>query len=495
MKFRPLCSRAVRARPRPLLLLAAWLGACTATPPPPSDADLGIDVPKAWQAAPGSAAMAPPDATAPAWWTGFGDRRLDELVAAALAGNRDLRAAAARFDLATHSRTIAAAGVLPQVDAGLDAQRARRLFLGFPFGGGTPSSTTTTYGLSLSLRWELDLWGRLQAADAAALADLQAAAADHRGAELSLIAMTCKAWFAAEEARLQLALARATVDSVRTTTDDVRDRYRRGVRPALDVHLASTNLANAEATVAQRRDALQRALRTLDVLVGRYPSGDDGAATRGTALLPTTLPPVPAGLPGELLQRRPDLVAAERHLAAAGCRVEAARAALYPRLSLTASGGTSTEALEDLVDDDFRVWSLGANLLQPLFRGGALRADVARNEARASELLATYSGAVLRAFAEVEQALAADAHLAERHEALVRAADHARQARDLARQRWQLGIADFLAVADGQRQAYQAESARLASERQRLENRIDLYLALGGDFVPATPTATSPTTP
>lgn len=469
--------------PRSLVLCCAVLAACASAPPVTQVQELDLALPASWTT-PIPAAPTPETATsaADAWWQGFGDPELNRLVEAALQNNRDLRAALARLEAAAQSRTIAAAGALPEVDAGFDAQRSRRLFLGFPFAGGTPSSTTTTFGLSLSLRWELDLWGRVRAGDSAAIADLQAAAADHAGARLSLVAQTCRAYFAAVEARQQLALAEATVVSIRQTAEDVRDRFRRGVRPALDVHLAATNLANAEANVAQRRDALQRASRQLDLLAGRYPRGDAGIA----AAMPSTLPPVPASLPGELLQRRPDLVAAERRLAADGCRVDAARAALYPRLSLTASGGTSTEKLEDLVDDDFRVWSLGANLLQPLFRGGALRADIARAQARRAEALANYGSAVLHAFVEVEDTLAATAQLDERQRATTSAANHARLASEMARDRYQLGLADFLATADGQRQAYQADSARLSIERQRLENRIDLFLALGGGFAAPT---------
>jgi outer membrane protein, multidrug efflux system len=473
----------------PLLVLGALLAACASAPPTTDQAELQLSVPADWTTDPTPTATFSTESANPdeEWWRGFADPDLDRLVEAALAGNRDLRAALARLEAAAQSRTIAAAGALPEVDAGLDAQRSRRLFLGFPFGGGTPSSTATTYGLSLSLRWELDLWGRVRASDSAAIADLQAAAADHAGARLSLVAQTCRAYFAAVEARQQLALAEATTASIRATADDVRDRYRRGVRPALDVHLAATNLANAEAAVAQRRDALQRALRQLDLLAGRYPRGDTSVA----ATLPSTLPPVPASLPSQLLQRRPDLVAAERRLAADGCRVDAAKAALYPRLSLTASGGTSTQQLEDLVDNDFRVWSLGANLLQPLFRGGALRADVARAQARRAEVLSNYGSAVLHAFVEVEDTLAATAQLDARRQTTTSAAHHASLASDLARQRYQLGLTDFLATADGQRQAYQADSARISIERLRLENRIDLFLAIGGGF--AAPTA--PTTP
>lgn len=457
------------------LVLAALLAACASPPPTTPPAELGVAVPATW-----STPTAPATNLLPAdWWRTFGDAQLDRLMAAAFAGNFDLRAATARLEAAVAARTIAGAPLLPELDAGFDAQRSRRLFLGFPFGGGgVPSSTTTTFGLSLSMRWELDLWGRVRAGDAAALADQAAAVAALAGARLSLTAQVCRAWFAAVEAGQQLQLAEATVAAFRATSDDVQDRFRRGLRPALDVHLAATNLANAEANVSQRRDQLQRARRQLDVLAGRFPDGRAELATT----LPALPDAVPAGLPGELLQRRPDLVAAERRVAAAGCRVEQARAALFPRLALTASGGTSSTELADLVDDDFRLWSLGANLLQPLFRNGALRADVAQRAARRAEALAQYGNTVLRAFAEVENTLAATTQLDDRRRALAAAARHATAARDLARERWQRGITDFLAVADGQRQAFQAESALLTIERQRLENRIDLVLALGGGF-------------
>jgi outer membrane protein, multidrug efflux system len=462
-----------------LLLLTSLvaLAACAGEPPPHIEDDLGITVPKQW-----SAQSIDPDANqAPKidWWREFGDERLDSLVAAGLANNPNLRASLARFEIATASHTIAGAPLLPEIDVSMQTDRARRLFLGFPFGGGgVPSSTVSTYGLSLGVRWELDVWGRLKATDSAALGDQQAALNDLQAAQLSLAGQICRAWFAAIEAGQQLALSKATASAFETTLNDVRDRFRRGVRPALEVHQAATNLANARASVAQRQELHQRAMRQLDVLIYRYPNGRFDISDS----LPIELIGVPAGLPSELLKRRPDLVAAERRVAAAGCRVESAEAALYPRLSLTASGGTQSLELEELVDSDFRVWSLGANLLEPIFRGGSLRAEVRRQQARRDEALANYEESVIRAFAEVEDILATDTQLALRRSNLADAAKHAAAARDLARERWQLGLTDFLAVADGQRQAFLTESARITVDRQRIDNRIDLLLALGGGF-------------
>ncbi|MBM3961492.1 MAG: efflux transporter outer membrane subunit, partial [Planctomycetes bacterium] len=456
--------------------LAALLAGCASAPPmaaPPAD----LAIPAAWN---GSAAPAAPgDALADAWWQGFGDPSLDALVERCLAGSFDLRQALARVEAAAALRGIAAGEALPQVDGSFDAQRNRRLFLGFPFGGGgVPSSTFTTYGLTLSARWELDVWGRVRSGESAAIADVQAAAADAAAARMSLVAQACRAHFAAVEQKQQLALAEATVATLRATYDDVRDRFRRGVRPALDVHQASANLASAEAVVAQRRDALGAALRRLDVLAGDYPRGADGVP----ATLPQAAPPIPVGVPSDLLLRRPDLAAAERRLAAAGCRVDVARASLYPRIALTGSAGTASTELDDLADNDFRVWSVGANLLAPLFRNGALRAEVARNEALLEQAAAGYGRALLQAFAEVEDVLGAEAQLAERRARTTDAAGHAVRARELARDRYQKGLVDFVTVAETQRQSFQADAARIALDRLCLDNRIDLFLALGGGY-------------
>lgn len=463
---------------RTLLLPCMLLVACAGDPPPRIDDELQLAVPDNWSTA-NEDTNESTQAMRVDWWREFGDERLDELIAVGLANNPNLQASIARFEAASAAQTIAGAPLLPEVDATFNADRARRLFLGFPFGsGGVPSTTVTTYGLSLGVRWELDVWGRLRSADSAALADQQAAVHDLQAAQLSLAGQICRAWFAAIEARQQLDLAEATAAAFEETLNDVRDRFRRGVRPALEVHQAATNLANANANTALRREALQRALRQIDTLVGRYPDGRVQIAER----LPQELPEVPAGLPSQLLQRRPDLRAAERRVAAAGCRVDAAEAALYPQFALTASGGTQSLDLEDLVDSDFRVWSIGGNLLQPLFRGGALRAEVRRQQAVRAEAFANYGNAVLSAFGEVENILVTDAELKNRGTALADAASHATEARDLARERWQLGLTDFLTVADGQRQAFQAQSSRLTVARQRIDNRIDLLLALGGGF-------------
>ena len=476
--------RPTRAHAAWLLPIVAAFAACSGSPPPQAVVQLPDGSPDAWRS--DSTHKAEREPLPLDWWRIFGDPQLDAHVEAALQHNKSLQSTAARVLAANEQAILQGAAGLPQVDAGLDATRSRRVFVGFPFGagGGVPSNTATILNANITIRWELDLWSRLASAEAAALADAQAASADFAAAQTSLIAQVCKAHFALIEAREQLRLAESTERAFAATADDVRDRFRRGVRPALDAWQSQTSLATAQADVARRRQAVGIVARQLETLMGRYPA----AAATANGTLVRELPAIPAGLPAQLLSRRPDLAAAERRLAAAGCRVDSARAALYPRLSLTASGGTNSSDAGDLVDDDFRVWSIGSNLLQPIFRGGALRAEVRRNEATQFQAIADYGALSLRAFAEVENALDGMRWLAEQQQAVRAAATASARARDLARERYQSGLADFLAVQDSQQRAFVAESSLLTVQRLCIDNRIDLVLALGGGFETVAPT-------
>jgi len=364
---------------------------------------------------------------------------------------------------------------------GLTGSREQLRFIGFPFSGGAGGSASTTftrYGLSLNLSWEIDLWGRLRAIGSAALADAQAAEAELVAAHLSLAAQAAKAWFAVVEARTQGQLAERTVASYRASLEEVTDRADIGVTSRVDQRLVAADLATAGALLEQRQVVLARQLRQLEILLGRYPAG----AVEDSNELPALPGPVPIGLPSELIARRPDVAAAERRVAAARRRVDAADAALLPRLSLTASGGTTSVALGDLLDGDFRVWSIGANLLQPIFEGGRLRARADGAVADASEAIELYADTVLNALAEVEIALSAEAPLQRQEERYAAAVEEATASLALAEDRYRQGIEGFLTVLDARRRVFQNESNRIAVRRLRLETRVDLHLALGGGF-------------
>ena len=438
-------------------------------------------MPSTWNAIPGAT---PADVPAD-WWLTFDDAQLNELVRTSLAYNKDLVAAAARYDAARAQATISGADRLPSLDASFQPSRSRNVFVGLPIPGtsGVLSTTSTSFRADLTASWELDLWGRLRAGHAAATADAERAAADAWGVAHALAAQTGKAYFALREARAQLALAERTAASFRTTAQQVRDRFEQGTRPAFDLRLAISNQSTSEANVSLRREQVERATRALQILLGRYPSGLLDTASE---LADMELAPVPTGVPASILSRRPDLVAAERGLAATGARVDQARASLYPRLSLTGMGGTSSNELEDLFDFDFRTWSIAANLLQPIFQGGRLRADVRRNEALVREAAATFETTLLRALSEVEVALAVEDDLANRATQLGSAVESLRAALTQAENRYGQGLADFLTVSDTQRQVLAAESQWLAAKRARFDTRIDLFLALGGGFSEAT---------
>ncbi len=414
------------------------------------------------------------------WWSGFGDAMLDTAIAEALAQNLNLQAAAGRLSAAAAQAKVAGAPLSPQVGAGFSASRRKQNFLGLPIPGaaGVVASTSNSYGVSLDLAWEIDLWGRLSAGKAAVLADYQAAQADFAGARLSLSAQTTKAWFSAIEARRQVELSRATVENLKTSHDLVRARYERGLRPSLDLRLSLATLAGTEALHQQRQIIYDRTVRQLELILGRYPAADLHLSHD----LPALPDRIPAGLPADLVARRPDLASAERRLAASAARLKLARRSLYPRISLTASSGRSSQELGDLLKGDFGVWALMANLTQPLFQGGRIRGNIDLARSQSEQALAIYAQSVLGAYAEVESALAAEGYLADRQAALETAAEQSLAARRLAEDRYATGLADLITLLEAQRRAYNSESQLLAVRRQRLENRVDLHLALGGGF-------------
>lgn len=475
-----------------ILAAALALTGC-ATAPPAQPLDLEVTLPETW-----AASQTPAGEVSSDWWREFGDPGLTDAVDTALRQNHDLLAAAARLEQAAAGALIAGAPLRPTLDAGLTGGRRRQNFIGFPIPGGEQrvlSSFSTTWGVSLNTTWEADLWGRLRAGARAAVAETQRSAAELRSARQSIAGQTVKAWFAVAEAHQQFALVEQTVASFTATADQVRGRFEQGLRPALDLRLSLSNLASAEANRSARLQQLDATTRQLEVLLGEYADRH----IRVAQTLPEAPGPVPAGLPADLVSRRPDLVAAERFLAADRERLEVARRDLYPRFSLTASGGTSTRELTDLLNGDFGVWSLVGNLTQPLFDGGRLRAVVAQTKAQTDESLAAYAGAALTAFAEVETALAAESLLGDQERHLAEAVAQSRAAERLAGERYTSGLNDYISVLESQRQAFNAEASLIGARRLRLDNRVDLHLALGGGFEdelePAQEDGTGPTSP
>jgi outer membrane protein TolC len=257
----------------------------------------------------------------------------------------------------------------------------------------------------------------------------------------------------------------------------VEERFKRGITNAVDVHLARANVAAAESTKEQAAGDVDFSLRLLEVLVGQYPA----AAVKTAEALPAVAA-IPAGLPSTLLERRPDLRAARQRADADLKQLDASRKQWLPAFRLTANGGTSSEQLSNVLNAEHLVWSLAANATQPIFDGDRIAADIAVSEAELDTSVAEYHSTILDAFREVETALAADGYLGRQLAALERAADESTKAEAQALERYQQGLDDITSVLVAQRRSVDAQRNVIRTRNAVLQNRLDLCLALGGDF-------------
>lgn len=442
---------------------AAALVGCALQPPPArqevaAQAMPNLRLPPIWSAA------AAPGNVADRWLAGFADPQLDALVTEALAHNPDLRVAAARVEQAAAYVRLSGSTLYPQV-----ALRAT---------GSIGADSSGVQGAGLFANWELDLWGRVRAGQAATQDQYVSAQLDAEYARQSIAALVARSWFLATEARLQKALAEEMTGSAERQLALAQDRLRVGAGNESDVAGARANLGTYRDSVQALDLAYQQALRALESLAGRYPA----AALAVPAQLATLPGPVPGGLPAELLERRPDVVAAERRVAAAFYRVEEAKAAKLPRISLTAAVNTISSDVFLLQDRDNPVWSLGAGLVAPLFLGGQLQAQEDIRTAEQKQAVAEYGRVGARAFGEVENALSAAFSL-DRREAILKqaVADNAR-ALELAQIRYQVGSGDLRAVQQQQLALGATRAAMLRVQSERLVQRVNLHLALGGSF-------------
>ncbi len=399
------------------------------------------------------------------WLNAFADPELCALVQDGLNNNYDLKAAAARVDSAREQARIDGSPRWPQL---FFAAGYRRDAL--------TAGETGAFEALFTMSWEIDVWGRIKAAQQATAQEAEAVAADYYGARLSLAARTAQSYFELIEANLQAEVAEQSIKDRRVIVELVRGRFARGLTRGLDLRLVLTDLANAEAQFAATRNRVQIVTRRLEVLLGRYPDN----SLKKLSALPTPPTVLSAGLPSELLARRPDLIAALSRLQASDSRVESAKKTLLPRITLTAVGGTGSPALTELIDPRAVAWNLAMGLVQPIFTGGRLKAGIRLNEARTEEAFNQYQSTALNAFREVEQALAAEQWLREQEQALKEAVEQTQASRKLAVYSYRQGLIEILTLLDSYRSTLNAQSAHLSVQRQLLSNRIDLYLALGG---------------
>jgi len=345
---------------------------------------------------------------------------------------------------------------------------------------------TQNFNLNFQISWEADLWNRLSNQQRSAALSIEAQIGDQQAARLALAANVAKAWFDAIETEAQLQLLQQRKANLLDRLQVVEESFRLNLNSALDVHLARSDVASQDNRIIGLRLQRTKAIQSLEALLGRTPSGQ--------LSLPEELPDLPAmpgtGLPSELLQRRPDLLAVERRLKAADQDAMVAYKARFPRFSLNSSVGARSEDVDKLLDLESMIWSLGVNLTQPLWNGTELEANLEQANIQTRLVALDYNRILLNALQEVEAALSAETLLAEQEAAIRRSATEARNAEDIAEEQYVLGLVSFVTVLEAQRRAFDARSALIQVRSDRLQNRIQLHLALGGDFaLPAQPPA------
>ncbi len=473
-----------------------------------------IDTPAAWTRGADATAQTPSasstaDATASApaqrdWWLGFGDDQLVALVERAVRATPKARQAAARVREARALRAVAAGSLWPRLDAAASYSNSRMSEHGFleglanSLGGGQPGAVFPGQGINLyqtgfDAQWELDLFGHVRRSVQAANAELEAAEAGYQDALLSLAAETAREVIELRTFDARLAIAARNIASQSDTLGVITQRYRAGVSSELDLSRAQAHLAATEADVPTLRSRRAATLHRLEVLVAAAPGSLDQQFV-GVREVTATPRFVDAGLPSQLLLRRPDVGRAERELAAATARIGVARAELLPRFSLSGSFGFQSQETGNLFTSDSRFWLVGPGMRWPIFDAGRLLANVEVQNARTEQAAARYEDALRSALADVETALGALADEQVRGAALERAAAAERRGTDLARELFAGGIVEFLQVLDAERSLYHAEDALAASRGAAAEDTVALYKALAGGW-PTPDEAPSPPSP
>ncbi|WP_209304259.1 efflux transporter outer membrane subunit [Pusillimonas caeni] len=458
--------------------LAVILAGCSLTPP--------LMVPPTPVAAVFPGAELSPDAPSNAthtadlgWRTLFPEPRLQEIISLALENNRDLRLATLNVEAVQAQFRIQRAARLPGIDANGGATRERIAAGRTADGVEVPSSVQeqASVGIGLSA-FELDLFGRVRALSQAALARYLASEEGRRAAQITLVAAVADAYFAERLAQAQLQLAESTLEDWRHSLRLAIQLREADQNSGLDVAQAEGQVATAEADQVARQRALAMARNALDLLVGA-PLPDDLPAPLALDLQPI-LDHLPAGLPSDLLTRRPDIQRAEQALVAANADIGAARAAFFPRISLTAALGFASPTLGGLFDADQRTWRFAPQITVPLFQGGRLRAELDLAEVRSSQAVVEYEQAIQVAFREVADGLAGQATFGRQMQAQQRVVSSAQRRLELSGQRYRAGLDGRLELLDAQRNAYAAQQALLDLRRAHIGNIVALYKALGG---------------
>ncbi len=406
------------------------------------------------------------------WLESFDDPQLTGLVSEAIGNNYTLEQERARLYEAEQTVVIVRANRFPELDVSLDGSRR-----GFTDASGQRVSTES-FGAEVGASWEVDLWGRLSKQQQAAQLALGAQQARFESVQRNLAAVTTAAYFGVMVAKQLLDVAQRRLDNAIESHDIVASGYRQGLNDALDLYLARNQIERQQANYAEKEQAVTETIADLQLSLARYPDG----RMEIPGMLPVLTEPIPSGLPSELLTRRTDLQEAWLNLLAADADLAAAHKARFPSFSLVGSAGVASAEFGDLLDTDLSVWSIAGGVTQPLFNAGQLEAFEEQAAARVRQAEQQYLDLVFRAFADVENAISRSASLIERYESFLDAETNSQAALNLALEQYQRGLVSYTTVLESQRQAFDAVTTVVELRNLLLQNRISLYLALGGEF-------------
>ena len=434
-----------------------------------------------WVGAEARSAPLPP---VPDWWRGFGSLELNALQSTARADNLEIAAAVARIEQADALVRVAGANLLPSVDFGGSGSRSRSAA-----GESGNARYANRFGLTLSASYEVDFWGKNAAATRSAAWAAAATRFDRETVALGIAAGIANTYFAILTAQDRLRLAESNLAIAQRSLAAIRARTAVGTATALEVAQQENLVLQQRASVPPLRQQIRQNTNALAVLTGRTPAA---TTVDGGSLSQVSIPAVEPGLPSDLLARRPDIRNAEARLEAAEADVVVARAALFPRLQLTADGGLQSAALRSLFEPGAVFWSIAAGLTQPVFDAGRLQAQLAQQRARHGELLAGYQQAVLSAFRDVEDALAQITQTEQQERLQQAVVANARRALDISEARLREGTIDLLTLLNTQQTLFQAQDALAQIRLARLQGAVGLFQALGGGFDPAAVPAPAP---
>ena len=407
------------------------------------------------------------------WWHGFGSSQLDGFISEAQRSNDDLAGAMARVQEADAQVRIAGAPLLPSLDGSATATREKAQV------SGIGPRVFNVFNPELTASYELDFWGKNRALRNAALAAAAASRYDQQTIALTVVSSVATTYFQALELRDRLTVAHQNLDNGQKVLQGLRAQQVAGIATGLDVAQQETTVALLDASIPPLVQQLRQTINALAVLLGKTPESLDIDTGTLTAL---TRPAVAEGMPSNLLSRRPDIAEAEQQLIAANADITVARAALFPSIQLTASGGYASGALAGIISPGNAIYAFSAGLTQPIFHGGALRAQVAQNNARYTELLSTYHKTVISAFSNVENALVAAQQSLEQQDRQQQAVDIARRAFQFAQTQMSAGIVNILTVLNTENALFSAQDQLVQIQYLHLQSLVDLYTALGGGW-------------